>query len=203
MWMLGTQSDMRDSELVQESRGKRAAGLVFATLATLASLALSPTVGAHGLEAVPRDPVLLEQYRAGLADYLKGDYAGALEIWRPLAERESENSAAQLFLGFMNAKGMGLASDPSRAAEWYGRSADQDNNLAQIRLGLMYRRGEGVAEDHVQAYLWATLAARQESHIQLIAQALREALAAEMTPAQISEAKLLAETWIETHRQAE
>ncbi len=75
--------------------------------------------------------------------------------------------------------------------------------VAQIRLGLLHRRGEGVAQDPVQAYLWASLAARQESHVQKLAQALQEALAAEMTPAQVDEAKRLADAWAETHRKAE
>jgi TPR repeat protein len=174
-----------------------------AILAVLVFLVVPLTAEAHGRKAVPSDPALFEQYEAGLAAYLNRDYATALEAWRPLAERETENSSAQLFLGFMYAKGLGLPPDLAIAAKWYGRAAEQDNMLAQIRLGFMYRRGEGVAQDHIQAYLWAALGARQESHVQKVAEALQETLAAEMTPAQIVDAKRLAEEWIEIHQKAE
>jgi TPR repeat protein len=174
-----------------------------AILAVLVALAVPLAAEAHGRKAVPSDPALFEQYEAGLTAYLNRDYATALEAWRPLAERETESSAAQLFLGFMYAKGLGLAQDPASAAEWYGRAANQDNMLAQIRLGFMYKRGEGVPQDHVRAYVWATLAARQESHVRKVAEALQEALAEEMTPAQIAEARRLAGAWAEMHGKGE
>jgi TPR repeat protein len=194
---------MRDfAELLQSWSG-RLMGVTPAVLAALVALTSSLTAEAHGRKAVPSDPALFEQYEAGLAAYLNRDYAIALDVWRPLAERETESSAAQLFLGFMYAEGLGLAQDPAAAAEWYGRAAEQDNMLAQIRLGFMYRRGEGVDQDRIQAYLWAALAARQESHVQKVAQVLQESLAAEMTPVQIAEAERLAGVWIETHRKKE
>jgi TPR repeat protein len=178
-------------------------GALGVLLAAIFALALPLTAEAHGRKAVPSDPALLEQYRAALSAYINRDYATALESWRPLAERETESSAAQLFLGFMHAEGLGLAKDPAAAAAWYRRAAEQDNMLAQIRLGLLHRRGEGVAQDPVQAYLWASLAARQESHVQKVAQALQEALATEMTPVQVEEARQLADAWAEAHRKAE
>jgi TPR repeat protein len=184
----------------QRGRVKR---LIPAILAALLALAVPLTADAHGRKAVPSDPVLLEQYRAGLAAYLNRDYAAALKNWRPLAERERESSAAQIFLGFMNAAGQGLAQDPAAAIAWYRRAAEQDDMLAQIKLGFMYRRGEGAARDPVQAYLWAGLAARRESHVQKVAQALQAALAAEMTPAQIAEAERLAGAWMTMHKKEE
>jgi TPR repeat protein len=172
-------------------------------LAVLFFLAIPLTVEAHGRKAVPSDPALSKQYEAGLAAYLNRDYTTALEAWRPLAQRETESSAVQLFLGFMYANGLGLPADPAIAAEWYGRAANQDNMLAQIRLGFMHRRGEGVAQDLVQAYLWAALAARQQSHVQTVAEMLQGSLAAEMTSDQIAEAERLAGEWIETHQSSE
>jgi TPR repeat protein len=163
-------------------------------LIVTASLALAIPLAAqaHGRNAVPSDPELLARYKTGLSAYLNRDYATALKEWRPLAERKSENSAAQLFLGFMHGAGQGVPRDPAAAAEWYRRSAQQNNMLAQLRLGFIYRRGEGVPQDLVQAYLWASLAAQQESHLKEVAQTLQEALTADMTPEQISEATRLA-----------
>jgi TPR repeat protein len=177
--------------------------LIFAALALLAALTVPLTAAAHARKAVPSDPALHEQYQAGLAAYLNRDYAAALKAWRPLAEQKTESSAAQIFLGFMHAKGLGVEPDPLAAVAWYRRAADQDDMLAQLRLGLLYRGGEGAAPDSVQAFLWITLAARQESHVQKVAQALQEAVAAELTPAQLTEAKHLVDAWIETHRKGE
>lgn len=175
---------------------------IIAVLA-LVILAAPLTAEAHGPKAIPTDPVLLEQYKAGLEAFYKEDYPVALAAWRPLAERETESSAAQLFLGFMYANGTGLTRDAAAAVKWYGRSAEQDNMVAQVRLALLYRSGAGVAADNAQAFFWATLAVRQESHVQKVAAALLEALAAEMTPAQIDEAARLADAWAATHRGAE
>lgn len=188
---------------IHQSRCKRLMRAGFAILAALVVFAFSPTVEAHGRKAVPSDPALLEQYQAGLGAYYSGNYAAAVEAWRPLAQRKTESSAAQIFLGFMYATGLGLEKDPTSAAEWYGRAAEQDNMLAQIRLALIYRRGEGAAQDLVQAYLWASLAARQENHLQGAAETLQEALAEEMTPAQVAEAKRLTDAWVEEHRGSE
>lgn len=176
---------------------------IFAILAVVVVLAVPLMAEGHGRKAVPSDPALSKQYQAGLKAYLQRDYATALAAWRPLAERETESSAAQLFLGFMHAKGLGLAPNLATAAKWYSRAAEQDNMVAQIRLSLMYRRGAGVDQDHIQAYLWAALAARQEGHVQKVAEVLQETLAAEMTPAQIAEAKRLASAWTETHKKTE
>ena len=151
---------MRDLDQIHPSRRRRFLPVIAAILAVLFALAVPLTAEAHSRKAVPSDPALFEQYQAGLKAYLNGDYGAALEAWRPLAERETENSAPQLFLGFMYARGLGLAHDPAAAAEWYGRAAKQDHMLAQIRLSFLYHRGEGVVQDPIQAYLWATLAAR-------------------------------------------
>ncbi len=194
---------MRRFDDIHQNGSKRFMRAVIAISAALVAFAVPPTVEAHGRKEVPSDPVLLEQYQAGLGAFYSSDYEAALKTLRPLAERETESSAAQLFLGFIYETGLGRAKDPVAAAEWYRRAADQDHTLAQIRLAFIYRRGEGAAQDNVQAYLWATLAARREGHVQGAAEVLREALAKEMTPARIAEARRLVEAWIETHSAAE
>jgi len=164
----------------------------------------SSATEAHGRNTVPDDQALREQYQDGLVAYYNGDYAAALKAWRPLAQRESESSAAQIFLGFMYATGQGVERDLAMAAEWYRRAAMQDDMLAQVRLALLYRRGgEGVGQDRVQAHLWASLAARREGHLQAVAAELLDAVATEMTQAQIAEARRLAAVWIEEHGKAE
>jgi len=194
---------MRRHSQARRHGNRRSTRAIVVLLVALLALAAPLAAQAHGRNAVPTEPKLLEQYQAGLAAYLNNDYAAALEAWRPLAERKRESSAAQVFLGFMYANGQGLPKDPAAAAGWYRRAAEQDSPLAQIRLGLMYRAGAGVPQDDVQAHLWAGLAARQQGHVQKIAQALQQALEAGMTPARIAEAKRLAEDWAAAHREGE
>jgi TPR repeat protein len=177
--------------------------LAFVAITALAPLAFSHLADAHGRDAVPDEPEALAQYRAGLAAYYNNDYAAALEAWGPIAERRSGSSAAQLFLGFIHAAGLGVEQDFAIAAKWYRRAAEQDLALAQIRLAMAYRRGEGVERDPVQAYAWAALAAREEGHLQGFAGALREALAQEMTPEQVAQAKRLVADLAAAHRDGE
>jgi TPR repeat protein len=169
-------------------------------LAVLLAIGLTAPAQAHG-PGVPSEPELLDRYRAGLAAYQKQDYASALTEWQPVAEHGS--SAAQLFLGFMAANGLGLAEDAAAAVEWYRRAAEQDNMLAQIRLAMMYRRGHGVGQDPVKAHHWASLAARDQKHLQKVATAFRKALQAKMTAAQIAEAEDLTRAWLDKHKKGD
>jgi TPR repeat protein len=194
---------MKRSGKTREPKNRRSKPVIGFLLTAFLVSAAPLAAQAHGRNAIPTDPKLLEQYQAGLAAYLNSDYVAALEAWRPLAERTSESSTAQIFLGFMYANGQGLPKNPAAAAGWYRRGAEQDNVLAQIRLGFMYRAGKGVPQDDVQAHLWASLAARQKGHVQKVAQALQQALEAGMTPARIAEAKRLAKEWAAAHREAE
>jgi TPR repeat protein len=166
-------------------------------LAALLAFGVATTAQAHS-PGVPQDPEQLARYRAGLAAYYKQDHAAALEAWRPMAEKGS--SAAQLFLGFMHARGQGVTQDDRAAAEWYRRAAEQDNMLAQIRLAVMYRRGQGVSQDPVAAHLWASLATRDEKHLRNVATALRRAVEKDMTPEQIAEAEQLRRDWLKQHK---
>lgn len=175
----------------------------FAALTAVILMAAPLAAAAHGRDAVPSEPEWRARYESGLAAYYNNDQATALENWKAVAERPTGSSAAQLFLGFMHATGLGVENDPDAAIEWYARAAKQDHPLAQIRLAMLYQRGEGVARDPVQAFAWSSLAARQEGHLQGVATALREALAREMSPEQIAEAEELTANLATTHRAGE
>lgn len=160
-------------------------------------LALPLAALAHGPKDLPDDPKLKEQYRAGYAAYQKENFAVALEKWRPLAEKGS--SAAQLFLGFMNANGKGVPRDDKTAAHWYGEAAERGNTLAQVRLAIMYRDGTGVKADRARADYWARMAARNENHMQKIAMSLQRSLEKVMTPAEIAAVEKLLEAQHDEH----
>jgi len=133
----------------------------------------------------------------GWAAYQRGDYATALKLWRPLAAQG--NAFAQSNLGFMYDSGQGVKRDLSEAAKWYRLAAEQGNPRAQSNLGSMYAAGEGVPQDYVQAYVWASLAAARfpakAKDDRAQAATNRDHVATLMTPAQLAEAKKLAQAW--------
>ncbi|MEE8275662.1 MAG: tetratricopeptide repeat protein, partial [Alphaproteobacteria bacterium] len=100
----------------------------------------------------------LADFESGAAAYTRGDYATALEEWKPLAE--AGNVASQFNLGLMYYNGKGTRLDFSEAAKWFRLAAEKGDAAAQINLGVMYFNGEGVDLDFEQAHFWFTMAVR-------------------------------------------
>lgn len=92
-----------------------------------------------------------QDFEKGLAAYQRGDYATALEEWRPLAEQG--NAMTQSNLGVMYGNGQGVPKDYAEALKWYRMAAEQGDAGVQISLGLMYSRGLGVIQDNVYAHM--------------------------------------------------
>ena len=99
------------------------------------------------------------KHEEGYIAFQKGDYATALQKWRPLAEEG--NAEAQLSLGTMYDKAQGVPQDYAEAAKWYRKAADQGEALAQHNLGRMYQAGRGVTQDYAEAAKWYLKAADQ------------------------------------------
>jgi hypothetical protein len=95
---------------------------------------------------------------------------------------------AQFLLGFKYLVGDGdcFPTDSGEAAKWFRVGAEQGNGGAQDMLGKLYMQGNGVATDYVQAYKWFRLAGASVS---------QDGVGLKMTPAQIDEAKRLAQEW--------
>ena len=68
---------------------------------------------------------------------------------------------AQINLGVMYHKGIGVARDDKEAAKWIRLAAKQGDAQAQSNLGGMYHKGVGVARDYGEAAKWTRLAAEQ------------------------------------------
>lgn len=58
-----------------------------------------------------------DQFGGGLAAYVRGDYAEAVRLIRPLAEQG--NASAQYRLGFMYTTGQGVPRDLAEAKKWF------------------------------------------------------------------------------------
>ena len=70
----------------------------------------------------------------------------------------------------------------------------------QFFLGVMCDNGEGVPEDDVQAHMWLNLAAsRRTGEDRETSVSVRDLIAEELTPDDLSEAQRLAREWDAAH----
>ena len=134
-------------------------------------------------------------YLDGLRAYSRGDYATALQEFKPLAEKG--HADAQSSLGLMYEKGQGVPQDYAESVKWYRKAAEQGNAGAQNNLGVMYDEGRAVSQDYVRAHMWFNLAASrlEPGAAQDTAVKNRDIVAKRMTPAQTAEAQRLAREW--------
>ena len=95
----------------------------------------------------------------GMAAYRNGDYARAIELWRPLAEKG--DVTAQYLLGNMYADGKGVTRDDKAALLWFQRAAEKGDAAAQYNLGVSYASGAGTLQNDAEAAKWFRRAADQ------------------------------------------
>lgn len=136
-------------------------------------------------------PAHAQSVRSGIDAWQKGDTAGAVAIWRPLAEKGDADAAFNL--GQAYRLGRGVKLDLSQAQIWLERAARKGHLDAQTTLGLLLFQngnrqasmrwlngaaeageprallmvgtalynGDGVARDPVKAYAYVSRAAAQ------------------------------------------
>lgn len=117
-------------------------------------------------EGVPRDKVealqwfqMAENEREALKAYNDGNYATALRIFRPLADRGQ--TLAEYIIGLMYANGQGVPQDYAEAMKWHLKAAKQGEAKAQFSVGLMYFKGLGTKQNLAEAFKWYRRAADQ------------------------------------------
>lgn len=103
------------------------------------------------------EPAAADAFDEGMDAYRRGEYATALTLLRPLAERG--DPPAQYYLGLMYQDGKGLPEDLAQALGWYRRAADRNLPSAQKNLADLYYLGKGVARDYAAAANWYRKAA--------------------------------------------
>ncbi len=96
-------------------------------------------------------------FNDGVAAFQSGDYATALKLWMPLAEKD--DTEAQRNIGIMFQQGLGVPQSDVEAANWYRRAAENGHARAQQNLGVMYEEGNGVLQDYAEAAKWYRKAA--------------------------------------------
>ena len=102
------------------------------------------------------------------------------------------HAGAQANLGTLYLRGEGAPQSAQMALFWFSQAAEQENALALGKLGMLHEQGRGVLQDFIQAHKWYNLSAARGEERSGVA---REALAKQMTPAQIAEAQRLAREW--------
>src|SRR5574338_1230009 len=80
-------------------------------------------------------PLSAQTVKAGVDAWMKGDYAGAIAVWRPLAEKG--DAEAQFNLAQAYRLGRGVPINLAAAQTWYERAAESGHPNAQTMLGAM------------------------------------------------------------------
>src|SRR3954451_11410631 len=80
-------------------------------------------------------PLSAQSVKSGIAAWQRADYAGAVAIWRPLAERGDVDAAFNL--GQAYRLGRGVPLDLPAAKVWFERAANKGHIDAQTTLGLL------------------------------------------------------------------
>ncbi len=115
---------------------------------------------------------------------------------------EAGDADAQNRLASRYSFGIGVPQNYAEAARWFRLAADKGHADAQGKLGDMYRNGngDGVPQDDVQAHMWSNLAAsRRTGEDRETAVELRDLIADELTPDDLSEAQRLGREWDAAH----
>jgi TPR repeat protein len=116
-------------------------------------------IGAFAIAIALCTPAAAGPLEDGDAAYRDNDYAKAIELWQPLAERG--DPTAQYFIGTLYAEGKGFPQNDETAFAWFQRSANKGHPVAQYNVGASYAAGAGVMKSDTDAAKWFQRAANQ------------------------------------------
>src|SRR5438105_12236766 len=80
-------------------------------------------------------PLPAQSVTAGIEAWQRADYAGAVAIWRPLAEKGDADAAFNL--GQAYRLGRGVPVNLAAAQTWFERAAEKGHIDAEATLGLL------------------------------------------------------------------
>lgn len=117
-------------------------------------------------EGVPKDEAeakrwfrLATEQEDALKSYNTGDFAKALQVFRPLAEKGQ--ALAEYILGLMYTNAQGVPENYPEGLKWLQKAGEQGEAKAQFAVGVAYFKGLGVQKDLTQAFKWYRRAADQ------------------------------------------
>ena len=130
------------------------------------------------------------------------DYTQAAAWYLKAAEQGQAD--AQNSLGVLYYTGQGVPKDLLQAAKWVHKAAEKGVAAAQKNLGLFYYSGQGVARNNAEAYFWLSIAATGFTGTEQEGVAkTRDAIAATLTPTELSETIDRAATWLAAHSKSQ
>ena len=100
------------------------------------------------------------------------------------------NAAAMLEMGMRYESGIGAEQNFVMALTWYKKASTAGNAVARFNIATMYMMGQALPKDPVHAYAWFRFAKKAGSSAAI---ARMQALEKTMTPAEVEQAKALAE----------
>lgn len=98
-------------------------------------------------------------FESGVVKFEQGDFYGAQEELRPLAD--AGDPRAQYIMGVMALNGLAGEAQPNEGAAWLMLAAEQNYVEAQVELARLYKIGEGVEQDLSKMVHWYRRAAEQ------------------------------------------
>jgi hypothetical protein len=111
-------------------------------------------LGNHATFITPRKPVKATvdecEIRGGqYVKFARANFSTALQVWKESAGKG--DAQAQVYVGEIYEKGLGLPPDYAQAAIWYQKAADQGYARGLSNLAYLYEQGLGVPKDPVKA----------------------------------------------------
>ena len=97
-------------------------------------------------------PAFAQDWAKGFEAVQNKNYEVALRELVPLAN--SGNSRAQMMLGHLHERGLGVEKNNTEAAKWYLKAAENGDVISQASIGSMYLNGIGITKDYDQAMKW-------------------------------------------------
>src|ERR1700750_3351439 len=91
--------------------------------------------GAMVMAAGVAAPAAAASVKDGVDAWQRGDYAGAVSIWRPLAGANDPDAAFDLAQAYK--LGRGVPTDLAQAKTWYGKAAQAGHIQGAANYGLL------------------------------------------------------------------
>jgi uncharacterized protein len=104
-------------------------------------------------------PAVADPLDEGLEAYRAKDFAKAVALWRPLADKG--DPVAEYRIGTLYAEGRGVEQNDETALMWFLRAAKKGEPSAQYDVGASYMGGNGAKKDEAEAAKWFLRAANQ------------------------------------------
>jgi uncharacterized protein len=92
-------------------------------------------VAVFGVFLASASPAAVPTVKSGIEAWQQGDHAGAVAIWRNLADKGDADAAFNLAQAFR--LGRGVPADSAQAKKWFEVAANKGHLDAQVSLGLL------------------------------------------------------------------